>query len=362
MKHLVLLAFLLAACGDGFLGLGQSRGGVTSCPQSPAPKLFARGLCLCGDYDLVGRGFSARSSSGPADVGINGRTHVVGLHQVQGSMVAYGGIDGIGKVDVTESLSTAGSARGLGMLKVGKDLSVGQDVASVGYVEVGGTLRVGGSTTSIGYEKVASRAAYVAPPGPPCDCASPLDVRKAIEQARTQNNNGQVGLGTSDVIGVRDVTLPTGRYYFDDVRTIGKSRITVEGTVAIFIDGSLDSIGDDNIRLGPGSTLDLYVSERVANIGFSRMGSVADPSALRLYIGGPGGYMLQIGARRLFGSIYAPTADLHLVGDTHFHGAVFARDLKGVGNLELEAASPQAPPAGACPPGGGSGGGQPPVN
>ena len=42
----------------------------------------------------------------------------------------------------------------------------------------------------------------------------------------------------------------------------------------------------------------------------------------------------------MIGSVYAPAADLELVGETTFEGALFARNVTGVGRLHVTFAAP----------------------
>src|SRR5262249_41239833 len=132
----------------------------------------------------------------------------------------------------------------------------------------------------------------------------------------------------------------------------------IDGAVALYIDGDLDSIGAERIKLSPGAQLDLYVSGTVKTIGYVNAGDAANPSAFRLYIGSGNRLTLSVGFQKFAGSIYAPKATIAYVGDTIVEGGLFANNLVGVGLLTIAAASPVAPSPGTCmPPGNGGGGG-----
>src|SRR5262249_28659111 len=127
---------------------------------------------------------------------------------------------------------------------------------------------------------------------------------------------------------------------------------------ALYIDGDLDSIGAERIKLSPGAQLDLYVSGTVRTIGYLNAGDAANPSAFRLYIGSGDRLTLSVGYQKFAGSIYAPKATIAYVGDTIVEGGLFANNLVGVGLLTIAAASPVAPSPGTCnPPGNGNGNG-----
>jgi len=186
----------------------------------------------------------------------------------------------------------------------------------------------------------------VAPDGPPCGCDDDqiLDVNAEIEAARTDNDNQVAGL-PSDIasIGWTRMRLTSGRYYFGDISTIGATVLDIDGTVAIYIDGDLESVGAEWIHIRDGATLDLYVGGRVRTIGHVSLGDASDPSAFRLYIGGADAPTVSVGNKQFNGSIYAPRAMIRYVGNTNIRGSLFARELEGTGNLTIGYAAPLDP-------------------
>ena len=159
-------------------------------------------------------------------------------------------------------------------------------------------------------------------------------------------------------MGQTDVTLPTGSYYFDKVEFVGSSKVTIQGAVALYIDGRLQTVGQDRFNVPAGSTLDLYVSGGVEQVGSTSL-AAGDPGSFRLYVGGTTPVLVGVGQQRISGLIYAPTADLKFVGDTEIDGAVFAKTLDGVGRFTIRHASVTPPPPGVCP---GGDGGTPPTD
>jgi hypothetical protein len=284
-------------------------------------------------------------------VGINGESRIVNNTQVSGSWVTHAAAFGIGNANIGGSMTAASGLSVTGNVDIAKDLSVGGDLSGFDRLDVKGALRVSGTNRMIGFSRAASNGAYAAPAGPPCPCqpSQILDVKAKVAAAAQKNDNASLGLPKSlAAIGVAILELPTGSYYFNDLKTIGLTRIKVSGAVALHFDGDYLSIGADLIDIAPGGSLDLYVSGVVRTIGYVRAGEKSAPSAFRLYIGGGDRVSLEVGAEIFNGSIYAPTATIVYVGHTVIRGGLFAKDVTGIGNLEIRAAKPVAPDPGIC--------------
>ena len=357
---IVLYVAALAGCvtgSDPGAGPGSLNQAVGNCPPSPAGTVFQNALCLCDDLAGVGTLTTHAPAGGAASVGVNGRSEVVGRDVVDGAWASYAGMSGVGSAKVRDALSTTGDLTGVGRVEVGGDLSVGGNLEGVGELSVGGTLRVKGQRFTLGPATVAATGGYSAPAAPPCACngSSFVDVSQRVAAAKAKNDNAAHGLPTSlAVVGDNEIQLTTGSYYFDHVETVGRAHFVIDGVVALFFDGSLDAVGKELVELKPGATLDLYVAGALRTVGELALGS--DPSSVRLYVGGAGGALLTVGAQQLSAMIYAPTAHIAFVGDTEVHGALFGRDLAGVGRLTIDYSAPQAPNPGQCgTPGGGSG-------
>ena len=343
---------IAGAGGNGAAPSGSVRAATTACPPSPAPQLFADALCLCEDFANVGTALVAHGANGtPAAIGVNGRTLLVGDNATDGAWSAYGGLGGTGTLLASGDVTTTGDLIGVGRVDVGGDLSVGGNLEGVGQLSVAGTLRVAGQRLTLGSDDVHATGPYSAPAGPPCACDGPsfLDVAAKVTAARARNDNAKQGLPTSlTAVGASSLTLPTGSYYFDHLETVGQARFTIDGVVALYLDGSIDAVGAEQFQLAAGATLDVYVSGAVRTVGSLTLG--ADPSALRLYVGGGAAALISVGIQDLAATIYAPTAQIAFVGDTTIHGALFGKSLLGVGQLAIDYFAPAAPPATQCPP------------
>jgi hypothetical protein len=363
-KLCVALWLMLAGCGgkDGqstYLGndpTGKWQGPEdTQCWTSPAPSLFPNALCLCNDLGDVG---ALRIDPGDgqtaATFGANGTVRLINDSHVNGSFTAYKGLWAAGNVEIRDDMTSTGDIGVAGRLAVGKDLAVGGQVSGIGVLRVGGTLRAQGAVSVLGDRTVGGVGAYTAPAGPPCACSpgDRLDVQAAVEKARAANDNAARGLPTSLAqIGREELRLASGKYFFDQIGAIGYLKIIVEGTVALYLDGNLDSIGAERITLSPGATLDLYVSGSLRSVGNLIMGEKQAPASFRLYVGGSDPLMIAVGNAEYRGTIYAPTAPLTYVGRTVVRGGLFASTLNSAGLLEIGYYRPEktAPGDKLCP-------------
>jgi hypothetical protein len=220
-------------------------------------------------------------------------------------------------------------------------------------VQIGGSLRLAGTKgmTLITWPLSPPRAQYQAAASPPCACdpKKALDVADLIRQAASANDNAAHGLPTDFAsIGYDKILLEPGRYYFKNLFEIGARRITTRGAVALFVDGSLRSIGADWLKVPAGSTLDLYVAGAVENIGYVNLGDKANPGGLRIYLGGKNPVKLMTGAEFFRGSLYAPTATVEYVGSAIIHGSLLVRDLRGTGHIAITSALPKVPSPETC--------------
>jgi len=373
MKRIFLLAILVVAAlavgcagdiwdedanvnaGDnpGYQGGGGGGGGTTTgggkkagktyplCGKMSAPTLFRNALCVCWNLKDIG---ALLVRQGPdketPTMGVNGTTKVINHSGIDGSLVAYKGLQAIANIDVRDNLRSQGNVNFTGRLKVGKDMMVGGNLSGIGYLDVGGKLGVAGSENILGVKGSSTKYGGYAPlSGPPCDCSAGkvLDVKGVVAKARAKNDNAKAGLPNNPVstIGKAALVLNSGSYYFANKKSIGYVKITINGAVNIYVDGDLDAIGYDRFKITSGSVLNLYVSGNVRTIGHMVYGNKHHPSAFRLYIGGNKTATLQVGNQVFYGSIYAPWSRLAYVGRTRIEGSLVAGTLESVGLLEL---------------------------
>lgn len=340
---------VLAGCGVlDAQSNGDPPGGA---PDSPANPLCAasdakaafgtNAVCVCEDLDLLGKGFIAKpTGEAPANVGVNGTSWIVGVHEIGGSLIAMKGIAGVGDLTTHGNFSTAGDVLSVGFVTVKGDMMVGGMVKGVALLDVDGTLGVQDESKLLGTQRFGRRGPYVAP-AEPCGCGAPaVDVAAKVAEARSSGKR----LGDTTSVGRSALTLGTGSYYADSLGSLGVLELNVEGAAALSMGGSLDAIGLQRITVKPGATLDLYLEGGLATLGWSVVGEGASPGSVRIFVGGDRKLTLAAGLQPLNASIYAPKSVVALVGDTRLGGAVFAKRIVGAGRLAVD----YAPPSGAA--------------
>jgi len=364
---LVLCGCLEAAStGEGEDGTSVFRRAEEGCPPL---ETFSKAICVCEDFNDVGKVNVGPYRLGPygmnypyedegGSVGVNGTSSHTALVGASGSWDAWVALHTTGDFIIGQSVTTTGDLTFQGALRVHGDLSVGGNLSGTGQVIVEGALRLAGETDRRGMMQVGSEAPYVAPAAPPCPCdpATFFDVVAAVESARAANDNALQGVPTDLALEPRtEITLPTGRYFFENLESQGKVVINIAGTVAIYIAGSLDSVGYENFRLADEAQLDLFVSGNIRTVGHMDMaqeywhgaGHGWPYSRFRLYLGGSDPFIVVTGNQFWGGSIYAPTAAAKFNGHLMVNGSLFVRTFLGAGHLEVYGGL-QIPPD-SCP-------------
>ncbi len=342
-----------AACSGvgSTTGPGSSSSGL-ACPSSPATDLFEATVCICEDLNDVGNLVVGRAiATDDASLAVNGFTNFINNADIRGDLITYGGLEAKGNVIAQGALISANDVRVLGNVEAKTDFEVGGALKGIGRLAVDGTLRVGGENTFLGWSEVNEVAPYGTTPAPPCGCdpSTFFDTKGAVAAAKAQNDNAAKGLPTTFAnVGFSELRLTSGSYYFSDSDNIGYTKIIIDGTVALHVDGDVDNIGAQVVRLTSGSTLDLYVSGNVRNVGHIVLGDKYAPSSFRLYIGGNEKATINVGNAIFNGAIYAPEANLHYIGNTLIRGALFAKNLTSTGNLMIGYAAPNPQPD-SCP-------------
>ena len=216
-------------------------------------------------------------------------------------------------------------------MEVARHAHLAQGLEIVGGASIGGDLhyegQISGAIEVEGelFEEPVSIA-------PPCLCEGLLDVAEIITQAQTQNDNGDLDPEMlRGVLGAQELSLPCGRYYFDEISGLGEIRIQSEERIALMVRGDLRMLGDLILDLGPEAELDLFLGGNLEmNGGLSFLRPIR-PSALRIYIGGEG--QMSLGGERFMGNIYAPEGDLEV--QTEIYGALLGRNLSFSGSSKV---------------------------
>ncbi len=306
---------------------------------TPAPQLHTQALCVCKDFVVSGALVTQARKGRSADVGVEGDVSLASGSSIQGAIRVTGEIGAAGSLDVGGLLESRKDVSMSGELLVTGDLASGGDLVAAGVVDVRGAVRVAGERSVAGSLAEGARAAYVAPETAPCGCAPKdlYDVVAAVEAARTANDDATIGLDPTGLAhaGVRELELPTGRFWLARMGHAGDLRVRVRGDVQLYVAGDVSLAGEGTIALDPGATLDLFVAGSVDVSGRIALGDAARPEAFRLYVGGESASLSLAGEGAFRGLVYAPTADVSLAGTTTVEGALFAGSLTTSGSLAI---------------------------
>lgn len=339
-----------------------------ACASSVAAETFTSALCSCEDTNIAGylRTRSFRSSDGPdapeqlgGSVGVNrdyitaGYADVGGSFSVSGTRdVLFGGFlnagedlrfnpafDVAGVVDVERDAYLASPVRALGRVGIGRDL----------YMPAGAGFR--GIAFDVGGEEHTEAVTVDAP----CACAPEqiIDVPALVDEARDANDNAAVSLDPDDlnvVVGIgTELTLPTGRYYVNQIGGVGAITLHVTGKVALFVGDDLLATGLFRVELDPDAEIDIFVQDNLVITGAARFGDLSRPAAARIYVGGTGDVAIA-GATAFGGNLYAPTANILVGGFGRVDGSLFGKNIIAAGFLSVGYDASVLDPGEGCPP------------
>lgn len=309
---------------------------------TPAPALFAKAaVCVCGDMSHAGRLVTRGLGGDAADVAVLGDFSAASGTRIDGSLRVGGDVSFAGDLRVADHLYSAGDVSGAGDFSVGGDLGARRGLSGAGSLTVGGQLRAG-DVSFAGDQRVGQRGAFVDPGAAPCGCdaASRYDVAGAVAAAKLQNDNGRASLplDASALVGTSSVTLKSGRYYFANAQAVGKLTLNVEGAVQLYLEGDIGAVGEGQVKLAKGATLDLFVDGKLTTVGEASIGDPSRPEAFRLYVGGKNAAITFAGRAGFHGLVYAPEADLSFAGEARIQGGLVAKHVSYAGELTVEGA------------------------
>ncbi len=319
---------------------------------SPAPALFAQAaVCVCGSMSHAGKLTTEARPGDTADVAVLGSFSGASGTRIAGSLRTGDDVSFAGDLLVRDHLYSASGVSGAGDLSVGGDLATKGKLSGAGSLRVGGALRAAEGTSFVGRESVNDEATFVDPGIAPCGCdkASRYDVAAAVAAAKEANDNAKAGLAidANALVGKGKITLHEGRYYFGSATAVGKLTIEVRGAVQLYLDGDVTSVGEGQIRLAAGATLDLFVNGKLTTVGSATFGDPSRPEAFRLYVGGENAAITFAGRDAFHGMVYAPEAEVSFAGAAEIDGAIVAKELSYAGDLVVRAARTAEQPA-AC--------------
>jgi hypothetical protein len=331
--------------GDGQPGTGgqpgaDGTGGTPVCAGDLASDSFAMGLCVCGDMDQIGALETvAIDGSANAAIGTNGDFLATGDSHVRGDLVVAGRMSPIGNHDVEGELRVGGEMLIAGDVHVFSDAHVGGDLGGYWY-RIDGSLHVPADASlplALDVEEDIVLEAVDVPN--PCDCdGAQLDVDLFVQQASNTNDNEAIGLATDSLVrpsGAKELPLPPGRYYLDEVDTLWPVHITITGPTAIYVAGDLASTSIFELELeGPDAEVDLFVAGSVVATGVFELGSRERFNDVRVYIDGSEDLVL-LGDLELGGNVWAPNANLVSAGPLDIYGSLLVGGLLNDGLVRV---------------------------
>lgn len=345
-------------------------------------KLFSYALCACDELRIEGDSFVLdsfdsragvyRAGETGAAVGSNGPLSALATDtQLLGSvllasdepLVLSKRVIVAGDLKTNGTLDTSGSE-----LAVGRDLWVGGDIrTSGGSITVARDVyqtarRIGVGDVQLGGRTFASTDFRVEPP---CACGDGdrIDVAALVAQARAMNDNEAVGWSPDPLALIGAGTseahsLPCGRLFLSETVVLNLSTFGAfaTGRSALFIDGDFTVASLATVHLGVLSgELDVFIRGNLSVESNSTLlfGDTARPAATRVFIGGEvtARGMIVLGAQ-----LYAPNATIDVTPvardlGAEAYGAVFARDIRGLGagRVHYDRAILDAEPACSAP-------------
>lgn len=319
---------------------GSGTGSYQTCTGRIAETHFVGALCTCKNASITGylrtRAFDSSkntSSDLGGTVGINGTyLNSAGFTDVGGAFSIAGNdsLSLFGYVKTGGDFRAQGSVKVAGYIEVGRNLYLGKGATTLGPISVAGDMHAAGSILAIPLlVKGRSYAESVTVP-PPCPCQDKdiLDVAALVADAKSHNDNAKAGIVASmfnTLIGHAETSLPCGKFYLEEIGGMGNVIFNVTGRAALFVDGSINNVGNLEFRLSPGAEIDVFIRDNLAITGRATFGQKDRPAASRVYIGGDGNVML-VGDGEFVGNLYAPRSLVQAVGYGAFLGALFARD------------------------------------
>jgi hypothetical protein len=120
--------------------------------------------------------------------------------------------------------------------------------------------------------------------------------------------------------------LPAGDWQFGAVNiNSSSSSIYVQGNVRVYFTGLLKMSGSASVTLAPGASLEIYLGAGMDLSGNCVINPSGIPSQCSIY-GLPGTTdMKYSGTAKAYCKLYAPNADISVVGDFDFHGSVVGK-------------------------------------
>jgi hypothetical protein len=114
-----------------------------------------------------------------------------------------------------------------------------------------------------------------------------------------------------------------------------KGRVRVTGHAVLLVHGDISFTGGtDVLDIAPGASLKVYCSG--ASATFGKIVNANSPAASFLYYGLPSNTKVELsGSAQITGAIYAPSADIRLIGGAELSGAIIGNSCTMTGHSQI---------------------------
>jgi hypothetical protein len=130
-------------------------------------------------------------------------------------------------------------------------------------------------------------------------------------------------------------TLTAGDYVVPSINLSGKSMLYLEGNVRIHVTGDLSISGQGQINSASTSNVAIYLGGPSASVGGNGIINNGTPGRFQIY-GLPGLTSLSLGGNGvLSATVYAPNAELTVVGNGEITGSIVAKSVILTGNASI---------------------------
>ncbi|MDD9933335.1 MAG: hypothetical protein OXT09_07030 [Myxococcales bacterium] len=290
-------------------------------------------LCSCDGFSSSAPvELRTSAGSGVASAGVDGSMSLGDDAAIDGDLRVSGpqGLT-LGELllNVGGSLQVAGDVLGAdATVEVGGDVAGGGRI-QLASLQVGGVLRQpAGAELELGGGPVPAATEVgevLAPTACPCDDTTRLD---------------PASLAALGAAPVESLTFeePCARLELDSIGP-DPTRVRVEQSALVVLDGDLAINGELVIEVATGQTLDLLVTGNVRVDGLLHLGGSAEDATaggqVRLFVAGAGTIELR-GGGALHGVLHAPDAELVLPAPLTIHGSALLRRVAAEAELVIE--------------------------
>jgi hypothetical protein len=150
--------------------------------------------------------------------------------------------------------------------------------------------------------------------------------KATLSQPKSMTPMSDTGGGTPVSI-TNGTTLTSGTYRVSSINLSGSGKATINGTVTLYVTGSINLSGSSQIVILPGGSLTIYLKGSMNVSGGSIVNQTLDPHKLTIYGTSTCTSVNYSGSSALYGVVYAPVATTSLSGGVNLYGSVVVKSV-----------------------------------